>query len=203
MNWKHADLGRLAARAELFDPHAAIRFHLAILPYSHEAIRLSSVIDPSDRLVEWAQLVMLRDGTSLALSRHADEALNQTAVAESDFESGCHHVWPNESRCESAFAHGFLCRRHRDAQLRGNHVNWPRGRRHNLAPNTGKHRPKPVAAIPGNRHRRVEQERHLVCGRRRWWKCNHRHNFAEWLVHRSKRDALASDRHCNRIKQCG
>jgi hypothetical protein len=92
MNWKHADLGRLAARAELFDPHAAIRFHLAILPYSHEAIRLSSVIDPSDRFVEWAQLVMLRDGTSLALSRHADEALNQTAVAESDFESGCHHV---------------------------------------------------------------------------------------------------------------
>jgi hypothetical protein len=49
MNWKHADLGRLAARAELFDPHAAIRFHLAMLSYSHEAIRLTSAISPSDR----------------------------------------------------------------------------------------------------------------------------------------------------------
>jgi hypothetical protein len=35
---------------------------------------------------------MLRDGTSRALSRRADDALTQTAVAENDSESGCHHV---------------------------------------------------------------------------------------------------------------
>jgi hypothetical protein len=92
MNWKHADLGRLAVRAELFDCWDATRFRLAILPYFREAIRLSSVNDPPDRHGNVSQLAMLRDGTSLALSHRADDALSQTAVAESDFESGCHHV---------------------------------------------------------------------------------------------------------------
>jgi hypothetical protein len=49
MNCKHADLGRLAVRAELFDHRATIRFRFAILPYSFEAIRLSSANDPPDR----------------------------------------------------------------------------------------------------------------------------------------------------------
>ena len=92
MNWKHADLGRLALRAELCVCRASIRFRLVILPYSHEAINLSSFRDPPDRVRNVSQFAMLRDGTSLALSHRADEALSQAAVVESDFESGFHHV---------------------------------------------------------------------------------------------------------------
>ena len=39
-----------------------------------------------------AKFAMLRDGTSLALGRHTDDALNQMPVAENDFESGCHPI---------------------------------------------------------------------------------------------------------------
>jgi hypothetical protein len=92
MNWKHPDLGRLTERAELSACPASICFRLAISPYSHEVIRLSSFNDPSGRVKNAYQLAMLRDGTSLALSRHTDDALSQTAVAENDFESGCHPI---------------------------------------------------------------------------------------------------------------
>jgi hypothetical protein len=79
-------------RGELFDHRASTRFRSAILPYSSEAIRLSSVNDPAGCVKNIYKLAMLRDGTSLALSHRADDALSQTAVAENDFESGCHHV---------------------------------------------------------------------------------------------------------------
>lgn len=92
MNCKHADLGRSAARAELFDHRAAIRFRFAILPCSREAIRLSRVNGPPCGVKNAYALPMLRDGTSLALSRHTDDALNQMPVAENDFESGGHPI---------------------------------------------------------------------------------------------------------------
>ncbi len=92
MNCKHADLGRLALRAELFDYRAAIRFRFAVLPYSDEAIRLSSANGATSRVKNADALAMLRDGTSLALSRHTDDALNQMPVAENDFESGGHSI---------------------------------------------------------------------------------------------------------------
>ncbi len=79
-------------RAELFDRHVAIRFRFAMLPYSREAIRLSCANDPPGRVKNAYQLVMLRDGTSLALSRRTDDALNQMPVAENDFESGGHPI---------------------------------------------------------------------------------------------------------------
>ena len=79
-------------RAEFFVYRAATRFRFAILPYSREAIRLSQVNDPPGRVKNAYQLAMLRDGTSLALSRRTDDALNQMPVAENDFESGGHSI---------------------------------------------------------------------------------------------------------------
>ena len=78
--------------AELFERHVAIRFRSAILPYSREAIRLSSLNTSPCCVKNAYALAMLRDGTSLALSLRTDDALNQMPVAQNDFESGGHHV---------------------------------------------------------------------------------------------------------------
>ena len=85
-------MGRLAVRAEFFDRHVAIRFRFAMLPYSHEAIKVRCVNHPPDHFKNVHQPAMLRDGTSLALSRGTDDALNQMPVAENDFESGGHSI---------------------------------------------------------------------------------------------------------------
>ena len=143
---------------------------------------------------------MLRDGTSRALSRLADDALSQTAVAENDFESGCHRVCWIESLGESVPGRDFLYWCHRDVRLCGNHFDQSFRCDGSLAADADKPLARPAAAISGNRHRYVEQEHHMVCGRRRRRNRERRHDLAHRLIYGSKRHAFASYRYRNSVK---